>query len=81
MCGCISVSFIILMKHVNNVCFSKEKNYKYIDLAVEAYDKYFEILFFRRGSTSGFNYRYSLWYRRGTGRPKLNNCRCEWRDG
>ena len=47
MCGCISVSFIILMKHVNNVRFSKEKNYKYIDLAVEAYDKYFEILFFR----------------------------------
>ena len=47
MCACISVSFILLMKHVNNVRFGKEKNYKYIDLAVEAYEEYFEILFFR----------------------------------
>ena len=42
----------------------KKAVYKYIDLAVEAYEEYFEILFFRWGSAFGFNYRRSLWHSR-----------------
>ena len=43
-CLLFPVSFIIIMKLVNILRFSREKAiYKYIDLTVEAYEEYFEI--------------------------------------
>ena len=43
-CLLFPVSFIIIMKLVNILRFSREKAiYKYVDLTVEAYEEYFEI--------------------------------------
>ena len=59
----------------------KKAMYKYIDLTVEAYEKYFETSFFEWGSPSEFSYGHSLQCRGGRGRPKLDGCRCEGRGG